>query len=286
MTTDDDRYPPESDRRRFVKGVVGGSALAGVGTGGAALVETATADRGEGGGDTRYRGARRVDGPAPRAMPQVPLEVDDEGYLRGIWPETRTIERENETVTVAREELGGVTYSRQWFQYCGVQNYPGLQLGDRDNYLRYVELPPSNYRWQSEMEPGSRLHVDHFADYEEWGNGIGDAGIGKPARARWRSEDLPEGSSDLVLPVVVIRSPRIEERAADSEWLSASTDRGFVGILNKCTHFCCNPGYKESSVSAKFDAENGLYCGCHQSVYDPFDLVERVFTALPRREDR
>lgn len=230
-----------------MKGVGGGSALAGAGTGGAAVIDAATADRGEGGGATRYRGARNVGGPAPRAMPQIPLEIDDEGYLRGIRPETKEIERDNETVTVAREELGGVTYSRKWFQYCGVRNYPGLRLEDRDNYLRYVEVPPANYRCQSAAEPGSKLHVDDFADYEEWGNGIGDAGVGKPARARWRSEELPEGSGDLVLPVVVIRSPRVEELAADSEWLSASTEEGFLAILNECTHFCCNPGYKESS---------------------------------------
>jgi len=34
----------------------------------------------------------------------------------------------------------------------------------------------------------------------------------------------------------------------------------------------------------KFDAEDMIYCPCHQSVYDPFSLVKKSFVALPRPE--
>jgi Rieske Fe-S protein len=280
-----DRYPSDSSRRRFVKGVVGGAGLSTVGASGALVVNAATADRGSGGGATRYRGARNTDGPAPRAMPQVPLERDDEGFLRGVWPEMTTVEQGGVETTVARQDIAGVTYSRRWFQYCGVQNYPGLALEERDDYLRFVEQPPARYAWQGEKEPGARLHLDDLSGYREWGNGIGEAGVGKPARVRWRSEDLPDEQSDLVLPVFVVRSERVREQAREDDWLAATTVEGTVAFLNKCTHYCCIPGYKQTPGSAKFDAADELYCGCHQSVYDPFDVVERVFKALPRRED-
>jgi Rieske Fe-S protein len=279
--SEDDKYPPTSGRRRFVKGVVGGSALAGVTTGGSIAIESSTMETGTGGGTTTFVGAENVAGPARRAMPQIPLELDDDGYLRGVWPEASERERGGETVTVAETQLGGRTYSSKWFQYCGCQNYPGVQPdADQDNYIRYASQAP--YDWQEQMESGAKVHVDDLQDYENWGNGVGASGLGKPARCRWRSEDLPEEKRNLVLPVVLLRSPKIEAAAEESEWLAASTVRGTVAIFDKCTHFCCTPGFKETEQSAKFDAENELYCGCHQSVYDPFNLVERVFTALPR----
>ncbi len=51
--SDSDKYPADSGRRRFVKGVVGGAALAGVGTTGAAAVNSATSSTGSGGGPTQ-----------------------------------------------------------------------------------------------------------------------------------------------------------------------------------------------------------------------------------------
>jgi Rieske Fe-S protein len=45
------------------------------------------------------------------------------------------------------------------------------------------------------------------------------------------------------------------------------------------------PGYKQTEGSAKFDAEDDVYCPCHQSVYDPFTIVQTLFTARPRPDD-
>lgn len=61
----DDKYPSESGRRRFVKGVVGSSALSGVGVGGAASISLATQPSGGGGGPTPYAGIEKLGGPAP-----------------------------------------------------------------------------------------------------------------------------------------------------------------------------------------------------------------------------
>jgi Rieske Fe-S protein len=283
MADASDKYPAESGRRRFIKGVVGSASLAGLGTVTAATIDATTSPTGAGGGITQYYGPENTAGPAPRAMPQIPIEIDDEGFVKGLWPEPETITEQGREVTVARMQLGGITYTSEWFQYCGVQTYPGVRPdADQDNFFRYASSPP--YEWQQEeVEPGDRVNVDHFEDYATWGNGIGQSGLGKPALATWRSEDVPPSGN---MPVQIIRSTRIEEMAEQgNEWVSASTQQGFYANLNKCTHFCCVPGYKALASSARFGAADEIYCQCHQSVYDPFNLVQISFVALPRPEE-
>ena len=278
-----DKYPEDSGRRRFVKGVVGGAALAGVGTVGAATINSATSAAGAGGGITNAFAIENIAGPAPRGMPLIPISITDDGFLKGVWPEPTEIDEGGVTVTVARTENfrgAGFTYSSTWFQYCGVQSYQGLDPSyESDNFFHATSSPP--YAWEQEaFEADERLSVDAFDDYDTWGNGIGQPGLGKPATATWRSQD-----SEDTIPVLVFRSPRIEAMAQESEIVDALTQDGFMAWLNKCTHFCCVPGYKETESAAKFDAEDLVYCQCHQSVYDPFSIVEVLFTALPRPDE-
>ncbi len=287
MPLDEDKYPKETGRRRFVKGVVGSAALASVGVGGAAALDTATSPTGVGGGITQFIGIENTDGPAPRGMPIIPLEIDGDGALKGLWPEVQEETQSGRTVKVAKTDIGGVTYSNAWFQYCGVQNYEGIApSADQDNFLR--SNPSPTLEWQKDLEGGAKLTVDDFSDYESWGNGIGKAGVGKPAEAIWRSEGDVQ-----TIPVQVIRSKRVEQMANGEgkysdlpgdvkNFLSAATDQGFMAWLNKCTHFCCVPGYKTYEGSEKFGAENEVYCQCHQSIYDPFSPVSKSFVALPR----
>ncbi|MFB6104890.1 MAG: ubiquinol-cytochrome c reductase iron-sulfur subunit [Halobacteriaceae archaeon] len=282
----EDKYPPTSGRRRFVKGVVGSAALTGVGATTAAGVNLTTSPTGTGGGQTVFYGIENTDGPAPRGMPMIPVRIDNEGYLRGYYPEVKEVERRGRTVTVAQEQLGGIEYSANWFQYCGVQGYEGIQPAYKgDNYFRYAS-GAGTYQWQQEaVSPGQRVNVEDFSDYETWGNGIGRAGIGKPALVTWRSQD-----TENTIPVQVLRSTLLEDMKASAsgapkQWLDASTQNGFMAWLNKCTHFCCVPGFKASEQSAEFGAANEVYCPCHQSVYDPFSIVKRSFIAFPRPEE-
>ncbi|PSQ16094.1 cytochrome B [Halobacteriales archaeon QS_8_69_26] len=278
----DDKYPTDSDRRRFVKGVVGGAVLSGVGTTAAATVNSLTAPAGAGGGTTRYRGVENTAGPAPRGMPQIPVEIQEndqgEEILVGVWPE----EIDEEAGIAVSEDYGGsgVDYKSSWYQYCGVQTYPGVDpQADKDNTLYYVESNPQ-FQWQEEeVELGAPVKVSDFEDYETWGNGIGEAGIGKPAAANWRSEG--EDPTET-MPVQILRSTRIEEMAQEDDWIAASTERGFMAILNKCTHFCCVPGFKHTEQAVEFGGANRIYCQCHQSIYDPFNVLDLQFVALPR----
>jgi len=279
MPEDTDKYPTESGRRRFVKGVAGSATLAAVGTGAAASVGAATAPSGAGGGLTTFFAIENTDGPAPRGMPLVPVEIEN-GELKGVWPDSV----EN---NVAQMEIGGETYSSSWFQYCGVQTYPGVDPdADQDNFLRAAAGAP--YDWMEEVEGGEKLTVDMFSDYDEWGNGIGTGGIGKPAMGSWRSVDV---SPQETMVVQVIRSTRIQELrqnppdGVNGDFVrGVTTEEGFIAWLDKCTHFCCVPGFKAFEDSAKFGGEDGVYCQCHQSVYDPFSIVGETFVALPRPE--
>jgi Rieske Fe-S protein len=294
MPLDEDKYPSETGRRRFVKGVVGSAALAGVGTGGAAALDTVTQPSGVGGGITTFVGVENTDGPAPRGMPIVPLTIDSEGALQGVWPEVQEVDRQGQTVQVAESDVGGTTYSSTWFQYCGVQNYEGIQPEPElevTNFLRAASGPP--FSWQSDAKSaGDKLFVDDFSDYNEWGNGIGKSGYGKPAAATWRS-DAEDAST---IPVQVIRSPEVskvingEGRYSDvpdnvRNFYEAATANDFIAWMNKCTHFCCVPAFKAYTGSTKFGASDRVYCQCHQSVYDPFSPTSTSFVALPRPEE-
>ena len=62
-------------------------------------------------------------------------------------------------------------------------------------------------------------------------------------------------------------------------FISEATQDGFIAWMDKCTHFCCVPGFKTSDYPG---AEDGVYCQCHQSIYDPFAPTKYQFVALPR----
>jgi len=287
MPVDEDKYPSETGRRRFVRGVVGSAALGSVSVGTAASINLATSPTGAGGGATQFIGIENTDGPAPRGMPIIPIEIEN-GELKGKWPTVSERTEGGRTFSVAEEEVGGTLYSSSWFQYCGVQQYKGAQpAADADNFFR---SSAGSFAWQNRKDPGAKLLVSDFEDYETWGNGIGKSGLGKPAGANWRvTED------GRPLPVQVLRSPEVS-RLANGEgeyselpgsvlnFVRAATQDNFIAWLNKCTHFCCVPGFKKYAGSEKFGAENDVYCPCHQSIYDVFSPVQKQFTALPRPE--
>ena len=287
MPVDEDKYPTGSGRRRFVKGVVGSAALGTVAVGTGASINAATSPTGTGGGATEFVGIENTEGPAPRGLPIIPIRIEN-GELKGMWPSVEQRESGGITFMVAEEEVGGFLYSSSWFQYCGVQQYKGAQPdADADNVFR---SKAGSFDWQGDVEAGAPLEVSMFDDYEEWGNGIGTAGIGKPAGADWRTTE--EGRP---LPVEILRSPEVS-RMANGEgpyssipgevrsFVQAATAEDFIAYLAKCTHFCCVPGFKKYPGSEKFGAENDVYCPCHQSIYDPLSPVKKQFTALPRPE--
>jgi len=282
MPLDEDKYPAESGRRRFVKGVVGAAALSSVGASGAAALDTTTSSAGVGGGSTTYVAIENTGGPAPRGMPLLPITIEG-GELQGVWPEydpARGI--------AINDDFGGsgIPYSSQMLQYCGLQTAAGVRPQAEQNNTLLTST--GTYDWQSEYSDGDPLTVDMFENYEEWGNGIGDSGLGKPASGIWRSD-----GDVKTITIQVLRSPEVPKIAngegAYSDipgpvrtYFDAATEQDFMAWINKCTHFCCVPGFKHLAGSANFDAANKVYCQCHQSVYDPFNPVQKTMVALPR----
>jgi Rieske Fe-S protein len=283
--TGDDHSPLDTGRRRVVRGVVGGAVLTGAGASGATVVGLSTSPTGRGGGVRQYFGIELTDGPAPRGMPLIPVRVDDEGFLSGLFPPAEEREVGGRTVLVAEADVGGATDSTEWFQYCGVRSVPAVAPGSaQDDFLRY---DAGGDDWQREaVAPGQRMHADDFADYREWRNEFGRAGLGKPATGTWRSVDVP-GSETLSVQVVRVAGGVLDRMLADlvsGAFVAAAAPDGFLAWLNKCTHFCCVPGYERTAQAAAFGAEDA-YCPCHQSVYDPFSVVQESFVALPRPDE-
>ena len=285
----DDKYPVESDRRRFVKGVVGGSVLSGVLATGAVTVSSATNPTGGGGGIMNYFGANRTLGPAPRGLPQIPMEINDDGELLGVWPEpeSETLADGSEYVRSA-SEIGGVEYTTEWYQYCGLQTFDGV-VPDADGEDALFRYDAGGYDWMEDVNQGETMLTEHFEDYDEFDTAIGDPGQGKPATGTWRSQEVPP---EQTVPILVIKTDQLDLDGMDERtrnWIEASCpeddDGGrYIAYVNKCTHFCCVPGYRNLGGAPDFGADNKIYCNCHNSVYEPFNPTEDQFVSLPRPE--
>lgn len=52
-----------------------------------------------------------------------------------------------------------------------------------------------------EISDGDRIHIEDLEGYENWGNDIGESGLGKPAT--WRSQNV---AAENTIPTIVIRS--------------------------------------------------------------------------------
>lgn len=269
----DDNYP-EKGRRNFVKKVVGAGVLGSVGTVGFMSYDMLTQQTGEGGGQVTYNGIELLAGPAPRGMPQIPLEIGSNGEIIGVAPPE------------GGRQIADFNYSMEWFQYCGVQGYPGVRPGfESENRFRY------NSRNWHEDRAGEVMNVDHFSDWESYQGSANNAteGIGKPAWGTWRSQGV-----DQTMPVAVIKTDkqRLLDNAPNQsveDWIDATVPQGFIGWLNKCTHFCCVPqGFQTSDYGCGGGSDpcsgDLVYCQCHQSIYDPFSIVTENMIALPRPE--
>ncbi|MDY6775640.1 MAG: ubiquinol-cytochrome c reductase iron-sulfur subunit [Halobacteria archaeon] len=270
----DDNYPNQG-RRRFVKSMVGAGVLGSVAAAGYSSVDLLTQKSGVGGGSIKYRGIKIVEGPAPRGMSQIPLKIEG-GEIIGRAP-SPSGGKGNPTLSIA-----GFDYSLDWFQYCGVQNYPGVQPEfESDNKFKY-----SARGWHSDRE-GDVMKV---SDFDDWQSYVGRAdnateGLGKPAWGTWRSEGV-----EKTIPVAVIKTDKqrlLDNANSDQQrqWIEETCPQGFIGWINKCTHFCCVPqGFQTSDFGCGGGvcAANKVYCQCHQSRYDPFNVVDDTMIALPR----
>lgn len=272
------------DRRAFVKGTVAASAAAALGAGGVVGARSLVPLREEAGPPVAYYGLHRVDGPAPRGVPLIPLVLGRRGEFEG----RPRLDALPEGATVAGDVLA-------WYRYCGHDAAPGLREDyDGDSVLRYFVPPNARDAWFA-PRAGEPLRPEHFE-------------VGAAAHFAWRSEgatgaDVLTGLLTLASPGTVAahrgrlvpparRLVPADERALRDLFLveaaagtarrgrgpedASSEARGtFVAASTFCTHFCCLPSWwREAEKQARAEgAEGAMFCTCHNSEYRPTEIV-------------
>ncbi len=256
MVDHSDLVTPEEtegvDRRSFVKACVGVAAAGSVGAAGFGLFKPLAIVKPSTSKIVKYLGAKVLTGsPAPRGLPLIPLSVNDEGYIEGI-----------------PDHL-------DWYRYCSHEEAPGLADpgSTSDNVLRYFLTEEKIVKagdaakdiwWYADLLE-EKVHVDHFKNLEP----------GTGAAVRWRSEGL--SGNDVVTAIILKLDP---SKFKSEDYKEFMTDDGsnLIGYSSFCTHFCCVPGFKEDQTAEKLGFWDTIFCTCHNSRYDPTDLVEYEFT--------
>lgn len=241
-------FDDDLDRRAFVKGCIK-AGVAGLGIG-AGLGLTAPLDLREGDEDpaperrvVEYLGARKVDGPATRALPVIPLTVED-GTLKG-------------SPRLLGEDI------LEWFRYCGRDEAPALRPGHDPETEAFVYREGDRTDpWYGDRvgEPARREHFDE---------------VPKGAPVTWRSQGA-DGKD--VVPAVLLRLDPEAVATDDVRVQEAGLEEGFLAFMTACTHFCCVPGWKHAPDQAKpRDAWDHLFCTCCYSHFDPRAIVADEF---------
>lgn len=239
------------DRRSFVKACVGVAAAGSIAATGFGLFKPLAIVKPTTSKMVRYLGAKVLAGsPAPRGVPLIPLRVNAEGFIEGV-----------------PEHL-------DWYRYCSHEEAPGLADAGftKDNVFRYFLTeeklikagPQAKEIWWYADRLEQKVHVDHFKNLQP----------GTGAAVRWRSEGV--SGSDVVTAIVIKLDPSKFTGDAYKEFMTTDGSN-LVGYSSFCPHFCCVPGFKEDQVADKFDAWDMIFCTCHNSRYDPTDLVEYEF---------
>lgn len=158
------------------------------------------------------------------------------------------------------ETLVGSTENLDWLWYCGLNEFPGIRPdATDDNTFYYVESPEGTRAWYDDLH-GEPMRRSDFDDAEPRRPGwiLG-------AQGTWRK------AGGQGIPIIVVKLPESEAPEEANE--------GLVAVSGKCVHLCCVPGAGISDQSPSFDAEDLIFCTCHNSRYDPAQIVERTYLA-------
>ncbi|HEV8361759.1 MAG TPA: twin-arginine translocation signal domain-containing protein [Candidatus Thermoplasmatota archaeon] len=254
--------PRRFSRRAFVKGCIYASAagVAAVGAGATviplAMTSKAPFRRIE------YIGATLISGPAPQGVPLLPLKANADGNV-AVNPAPEGVE-------------GGVL---EWYKYCSHENTVGLQQGfkAKDEFIRFFLTEEKKHTivegWYLD-KIGNIVNVRDF-----------DA-VGKGAGFNWRSEG--QSGKNIISGIIIKIDPTKMDfsAAADKEdvvrngFLVPTPDgNALIAYSSFCKHFCCVPGWHESTLAQAQGFWEKIFCTCHLSTYDPY-LVKADFYML------
>ncbi|MBW3583276.1 MAG: Rieske 2Fe-2S domain-containing protein [Euryarchaeota archaeon] len=255
--------PPEEegiDRRSFVKGCLGAATIGAVGAAGFGLFKQVAVVKETTTRFIEYFGAKVLTGsPAPRGLPYIPLALDEDG-----------------------ETIIGVPEHLDWYRFCAHEQAPGLaNEGFTDDNKLYVNITEDKLHGATQDVIDQWWYLDKRDQPLKMRDFIGrDVDTGAPFR--WRSEG--QRGNDMVTGIILLldrervkAKPELEEFAIMDERLG---DGVLVAFNSFCTHFCCVPGYHEDTTAEKYDAWDKIFCTCHNSRYDPYEIVDYDFTLV------
>lgn len=250
----DPKRPSGMDRRSFVKTAMGAATVGAVGVGTAGLVVPLSTS-----GRLKirrfpYLGARLIGGPAPQGLPLIPIRVNESGEVEGV----------------PSLEESDVEHSLDWYKYCSHDEAPGLDPDfTDDNVLRYFNTE-TKLR-DAERELGEPLWYHNMLDEPILAEHLTDVGMGAPFK--WRSED--QRDTNIITGIVIKVDPASVAGQGYEPFMDP--DHNLMGFCSFCAHFCCVPGYQESSIPRGKGLFDKIYCTCHDSVYDPSDIAPYRF---------
>ncbi len=266
------------DRRRFIQACAGAglaSAAAASGMGLFTSLEDTDVDI----VPISYHGLQVLpDSPAPYGLPLIPLEITDDGALRGV-PDAFP------------DQL-------KWYRYCGNERTPGAHpVWDGDDLIRYHVIEAQRAdgpdAWYGD-------HLDEIARWQHLPQHTADPlfqdypGTGAPFR--WRSGGMPP---EATLTGILLRIPQDELGFTASvprpiqedlqAWMPQHPEDGeslLVACASMCTHYCCKARFHSDRIAEQRGAGDTIFCTCHFSRYDPFtiDRYDRTIFEHPRHE--
>lgn len=114
------------------------------------------------------------------------------------------------------------------------------------------------------------------------------------AAVRWRSEAV---DAEDRITAIVVRAPKEElgfepqvptpeAEEMEAEWFPKHPDDPrdiFMACCSFCTHFCCAPDFHTAEIARNSGAGDTIFCTCHLSRYDPFqiDVYHRTIFEYP-----
>jgi Rieske Fe-S protein len=245
--------PPKTgiDRRTFVRRTVGSAAVGAVGAGAFSLGVPLSTTLGLKIKRFPYLGAARIKGPAPKGIPMIPIQVDEDGFLNG------------------KTSVEGIGNILEWYGYCSHDAAPGLKESfTQDNKLYYFQNPEKIHHaedagikiWYKDLLD-KPLHIDHFTE----------PGMGAPFK--WRSHGQLD--NNIITGIAIRVNP--SEVKGKTSLLDEFVDRDIIAFCSFCSHFCCVPGFKETKQAIVENVNEMIFCTCHGSVYDPKLIQEYQF---------
>jgi Rieske Fe-S protein len=158
-----------------------------------------------------------------------------------------------------------------WYKYCSHEKTVGLQTAHRapDETIRYFLTDEKKATIVEGWYLDKIGRVVNIADFDA---------VGKGAGFNWRSQG--QAGKNIISGIVIRINPSdldfskakgMESIVRDS-FVVQRGDTTLMAFSSFCKHFCCVPGWHESELAQSQGFWDKMFCTCHFSVYDPYQI--------------